>query len=49
MVYELAEELLDDTGLHVPVVDLLLLELVSGVPVGFNVVIGQVLGEAVGD
>lgn len=49
MVHELSEELLDDPRLHVPVVDLLLLQFVSRVPVGLYVVLWQVFGEAVGD
>jgi hypothetical protein len=49
VVDELIEEFLDDSGLDVPVVDLLLLQLVARVPVGLDVVLGEVLGEAVSD
>ena len=49
MVDELGKEVFQEGRLHVPIVDLLLLQLISGVPVAFDVIFRQVLWKAVLD
>ena len=49
MVDELGKEVFQEGRLHVPIVDLLLLQLISGVPVAFDVIVRQVLWKAVLD
>lgn len=48
-VYKLTEEVFEKWRLNVPVIDLLLFELVAGIPIALNIVIREILWEAVFD
>lgn len=49
MIDKLSEQLLDDLGLHIPIINLLLLQFIPSVPVRFNIVVRQILRESIRD